>query len=92
MKSGQQPLYYNHMSSGRPCVWGWGWRSCYRDASDQGLYPFGHGLTYSSILDLGHVFLCVFKGAIGVKRWISLVIDWLISGVRSAGCPFFETT
>ena len=49
MKSGQQPLYYNHMSSGRPCVWGWGWRSCYRDASDQGLYPFGHGLTYSSI-------------------------------------------
>lgn len=62
MKSGQQPLYYNHMSSGRPCVWGWGWRSCYRDASDQGLYPFGHGLTYSSILDWGHVISCgVFK-------------------------------
>lgn len=49
IKSGQQPLYYNRMSSGRPCVWGHGWNNCYRDAPNQALYPFGHGLTYSTI-------------------------------------------
>eukprot|EP00913_Durusdinium_trenchii_P029479 g27632.t1 len=50
IKSGQQPLYYNHLSSGRPCIWGWGWNNCYRDAPGrEALFSFGHGLTYSIV-------------------------------------------
>ena len=47
--SGQQPWYYNHMSSGRPCKWGSSWTKCFLDVPDLALYPFGHGLTYAKV-------------------------------------------
>lgn len=49
--TGQQPLFYNHMSTGRPPVAGEPlfFKSTYIDVPDGPAYPFGHGLTYSTI-------------------------------------------
>lgn len=51
LRSGQQPLYYNHRRTGRPqtTVNGTEYRSRYREAAFEALYPFGHGLTYSKV-------------------------------------------
>ncbi len=47
---GQVPLYYNHMNTGRPLPEG-GWfqkfRSNYLDVSNDPVYPFGYGLSYT---------------------------------------------
>ncbi|MDJ0921532.1 MAG: beta-glucosidase BglX [Henriciella sp.] len=45
---GQLPLYYNHLNTGRPnrreqVVW-----AHYSDVDNSPLYPFGHGLSYST--------------------------------------------
>lgn len=48
IRSGQQPYFYNHMSSGRPCTPGSrSFKNCWREISNDALYPFGFGLTYS---------------------------------------------
>ncbi|MEM8864407.1 MAG: beta-glucosidase BglX, partial [Planctomycetota bacterium] len=39
---GQVPLYYNHKSTGRPTI------SKYLDIPNKPLYPFGHGLSYTT--------------------------------------------
>lgn len=47
---GQIPLYYNHMNTGRPLEkgkWFEKFRSDYLDVSNQPVYPFGFGLSYS---------------------------------------------
>lgn len=47
---GQIPLYYNHMNTGRPLPegkWFEKFRSNYLDVSNQPVYPFGYGLSYS---------------------------------------------
>lgn len=56
---GQEPLYYNHFSTGRPADGvdlshpprnsGEKYRSRYVDEQNSALYPFGYGLTYSAI-------------------------------------------
>ena len=46
---GQIPLYYNHKNTGRPSIPAPGlvfW-SHYTDESNEALYPFGHGLSYT---------------------------------------------
>ncbi|WP_235519473.1 glycoside hydrolase family 3 N-terminal domain-containing protein [Caulobacter sp. Root343] len=49
-RSGQQPFFYNHRSSGRPEGSGpAGSRTRYREVSNRALYPFGHGLGYSNV-------------------------------------------
>jgi beta-glucosidase len=48
---GQVPIYYNHKNTGRPLAegqWFQKFRSNYLDVSNDPLYPFGHGLSYSS--------------------------------------------
>lgn len=48
---GQVPLYYNHMNTGRPLAEGAAWfqkfRSNYLDVSNDPVYPFGYGLSYT---------------------------------------------
>ncbi|MBL7762861.1 MAG: beta-glucosidase BglX, partial [Chitinophagaceae bacterium] len=48
---GQVPLYYNHKNTGRPLPagqWFQKFRSNYLDVSNEPLYPFGYGLSYTS--------------------------------------------
>lgn len=48
---GQIPLYYNHKNTGRPLPegqWFQKFRSNYLDVSNDPVYPFGYGLSYSN--------------------------------------------
>jgi beta-glucosidase len=48
---GQVPIYYNHKNTGRPLPegeWFQKFRSNYLDVSNDPLYPFGYGLSYST--------------------------------------------
>jgi beta-glucosidase len=45
---GQLPLYYNHKNTGRPPVANQKYTSKYIDVSWTPLYPFGHGLSYTT--------------------------------------------
>ena len=46
--SGQEPFYYNHRRTGRPQISDDAmWKSRYREVTNEALYPFGFGLTYS---------------------------------------------
>lgn len=48
---GQIPLYYNHKNTGRPLAdgqWFQKFRSNYLDVSNEPLYPFGFGLSYTN--------------------------------------------
>jgi beta-glucosidase len=44
---GQMPLYYNHFSTGRPGPKSEVFWSHYTDESNEALYPFGYGLSYT---------------------------------------------
>jgi len=46
---GQVPLYYNHKNTGRPLEGPWfqKFRSNYLDVSNEPVYPFGYGLSYT---------------------------------------------
>lgn len=50
--TGQEPLYYNHLSSGRPVEEGakryYKYRNNYLDVRNDPLYPFGYGLSYTT--------------------------------------------
>ena len=45
---GQEPLYYNHKSTGRPSPTGLVFWSHYTDMPNTPLFPFGHGLSYTT--------------------------------------------
>lgn len=48
---GQIPLYYNHKNTGRPLkegAWFEKFRSNYMDVTNEPLYPFGYGLSYTT--------------------------------------------
>lgn len=47
---GQVPIFYNHKNTGRPLESKWfqKFRSNYLDVSNEPLYPFGYGLSYST--------------------------------------------
>lgn len=48
---GQVPLYYNHKNTGRPLPqgqWFQKFRSNYLDVTNEPLYPFGYGLSYTT--------------------------------------------
>ena len=46
---GQVPIYYNHKNTGRPLEGQWfqKFRSNYLDVSNEPVYPFGYGLSYT---------------------------------------------
>ncbi len=48
---GQIPIYYNHFNTGRPLAegkWFQKFRSNYLDVTNEPLYPFGYGLSYTT--------------------------------------------
>jgi beta-glucosidase len=46
--SGQQPYFYGHRTTGRPeGDQGPAYKARYREVSNEALFPFGHGLTYT---------------------------------------------
>ncbi|MBX9688941.1 MAG: fibronectin type III-like domain-contianing protein, partial [Candidatus Obscuribacterales bacterium] len=45
---GQVPIYYNHKNTGRPPEASEKYRSKYLDVSNDPLYPFGYGLSYTN--------------------------------------------
>lgn len=48
--TGQEPFYYDRRSTGRPQVTGdKAYKARYREVGNVPLYPFGHGMTYSTI-------------------------------------------
>jgi beta-glucosidase len=48
--SGQEPFFYNRRSTGRPqLTTDRDWKARYREVTNEALYPFGHGLTYSTV-------------------------------------------
>ena len=48
--SGQEPYYYNHRNTGRPQLTeDKAYKARYREVTNAALYPFGHGLTYSTV-------------------------------------------
>lgn len=48
--SGQEPFFYDHRSTGRPQLTDdRNWKARYREVTNEALYPFGHGLTYSTV-------------------------------------------
>ncbi|RXD06804.1 beta-glucosidase [Sphingomonas sp. UV9] len=49
-ESGQEPYFYNHKNSGRPApdTGSQEYKSRYRETKNEALYPFGHGLSYTS--------------------------------------------
>lgn len=51
--TGQIPLYYANLSGGRPR---WKYPRRYRDCESSPLYPFGYGLTYSTV-EYGNVLI-----------------------------------
>jgi beta-glucosidase len=49
-ESGQEPFYYNHRNTGRPQLTDdKAFKARYREVTNAPLYPFGHGLTYSTV-------------------------------------------
>ncbi len=46
--TGQLPLYYNRLRTGRPTEESAPYLSCYRDGPFRALYPFGYGLSYTT--------------------------------------------
>jgi beta-glucosidase len=49
-ESGQEPFYYNHRDTGRPQLTDdKSYKARYREVTNTPLYPFGYGLTYSTI-------------------------------------------
>ena len=56
--TGQVPLYYNHLNTGRPVAEGatqfYKYASNYLDVRNDALYPFGYGLSYTTF-DYGDV-------------------------------------
>jgi beta-glucosidase len=54
--SGQEPFFYNHRPTGRPQLTAdRDWKARYREVTNEALYPFGHGLSYSAVSYSGTV-------------------------------------
>ncbi|MCT1525354.1 beta-glucosidase BglX [Sphingobacterium hotanense] len=72
---GQIPLYYSHKNTGRPLAegaWFQKFRSNYLDVSNEPLYPFGYGLSYSTF-EYGEIILD--KKAIKKNETLKVSID-----------------
>ena len=81
--TGQAPLTYRRLATGRPDPLPDGsvWWSHYADAPNGALFPFGHGLTYTSF-ELGGVRLSAKRAARGTP--VTLTASVTNTGAREA--------
>jgi len=81
---GQVPLYYNHKNTGRPLAqgaWFQKFRSNYLDVSNDPVYPFGYGLSYTHFT-YGDLTLSSksLKGAQQLKASVTVTNDGPVDG------------
>ena len=81
---GQIPLYYNHKNTGRPLPegkWFQKYRSNYLDVSNDPLYPFGYGLSYTNF-SYSDISLSsnTIKGTQKIKATITVTNTGSVSG------------
>lgn len=76
--TGQIPMYYNHLNTGRPQqTFGEMWTSGYLDVPNTPAYPFGFGLSYTTFAYSG---LKLSKSAIGMDETLEVTVT-----VRNTG-------
>ena len=81
---GQIPLYYNHKNTGRPLPegkWFQKYRSNYLDVSNDPLYPFGYGLSYTNF-SYSDISLSsnTIKGTQSIKATVTVTNTGSVSG------------
>jgi len=74
---GQIPIYYNHKNTGRPFDAQNKYTSKYLDVSNEPLYPFGYGLSYTSFEYSG---LTLSSKSISEKDSLMVTIDVINTG------------
>ena len=78
--TGQVPIYYNHRNTGRPPVDRQKYTGNYIDVSWTPLFPFGHGLTYTSF---EYRNLRVSRDSIRGTDSITVTVDVANTGARA---------
>jgi beta-glucosidase len=79
---GQVPIYYNHKNTGRPLEkgkWFEKFKSNYLDVSNEPLYPFGYGLSYTSF---EYTNLTIDKSEITSNETLTISITVQNTGLR----------
>lgn len=77
--TGQIPIFYNHKNTGRPPVQGQDYTSTYLDTHWRPLYPFGHGLSYTSF---SYAAPQVGSDAMTVSDTLTVTVDVTNTGSR----------
>lgn len=83
--TGQIPIYYNHLNTGRPVKEGadryYKYQSNYLDVRNDALYPFGYGLSYTSF-EYGNIRLS--SDEMGINGSVKATVTVKNSGSRDA--------
>jgi beta-glucosidase len=79
--TGQVPIYYNHKNTGRPPSEREKWNSKYIDAPWTPLFPFGHGLSYTTF---SYANLRVSRASLRGSESVTVTVDVRNSGTRAA--------
>jgi beta-glucosidase len=77
---GQIPLYYNHKNTGRPLgesVWFQKYRSNYMDVTNDPLYPFGFGLSYTTFT---YGDLAIDRSQLSANKTVTVSVDLANTG------------
>lgn len=77
---GQIPIYYNMKNTGRPFDAKNKYTSKYLDTSNEPLYPFGYGLSYT---DFEYANLSLSQSAINQNEELSITVDLTNTGDRA---------
>lgn len=78
--TGQVPIYYNHRNTGRPADAANKYTSKYLDVPWTPLYPFGHGLSYTTFT---YANLRVARDAVAPSDSLAVTVDVTNAGARA---------
>jgi beta-glucosidase len=78
--TGQVPIYYNHKNTGRPPSEKEKWNSKYIDAPWTPLFPFGHGLSYTTF---GYANLRLSRATLRGSDSLTVTVDVTNTGTRA---------